>query len=547
MITHTAKNGKKKPVTFSPSEEQLIRIDNEREWLRQVICGGYDPRGYGLHHSMMIGYGTADVYLALCGLWNSGVQPADARYKRSIRLAAKTAKMPADHIEHLLEPGPTAHADYLADKIREAATAEDRARIAAEIHTRSQRGDDTSELVEQLRELEQPKQTAEAKRWLIPADEFSAGCEPVRYLVKRWLPEKSLVMVHGASGSGKTFAVLDWALRIASGVDQWQGMKVKPGAVVILAGEGHAGLKGRIRGWKQSHRIESTRLSVSPHGVDLDSAGGVALALEAIDALPDPPAMVVVDTLHAHMTGDENQAKDAGAMLAGCRAILQRYGCTVLLVHHTGVAEGAQGRARGSSAWRAALDVEISVQVVNGVRVLEQTKNKDAQAAEPRAFEIEPVAIDGWKDEDGDQVFTAIASPAEVPSKQQPESKADSHRKLFAAAWNGTGAELVDGRPYVSRSGMLEFLTQSRGLSNGSAQAYVKPGRAGKPICDLLTARAIDVEEHGWIVVDREWADSLILHNPKQGQRNNGTERNFAEQFRNGQSVGQRNGTEHTL
>lgn len=222
-------------------------------------------------------------------------------------------------------------------------------------------------------------------------------------------------------------------------------------------------------------------------------------------------------------------------MLAGCRAIKQRFGCSVLLVHHTGVSEAAQGRARGSSAWRAALDIEVSVKDVDGVRIIEQTKNKDSQLAAPKAFEIEPVRIEGWQDEDGEPVFSAIASPVEVPTKQQAETKLDAHKRLFEAAWCGTGAELFQGRPYVTRSGMLGYLTEARGLANGTAHAYVKPGRAGKPICDLLTARAIEVEEHGWSISDREWASSLIL---QAEQRNNGTERNFAEQFRDGQTVG---------
>jgi hypothetical protein len=288
-------------------------------------------------------------------------------------------------------------------------------------------------------------------------------------------------------------------------------MKVAPGSVVILAGEGHAGLRGRIAAWKQSHSVKSVSAFVSRHGVDLDTAAGVEQVLSSIDALPEPPVLVVCDTVHAHMTGDENSARDTGAMLAGCRAILSRYGCTVMLVHHTGNSETAQHRARGSSAWRAALDVEISVQVVNGVRVLEQTKNKDAQAAKPKAFELEPVTIDGWQDDDGEPVTSAIASPAEPPTKKQPVTKLEAHKAMFSAAWFATQAELSENKPYISRSALLDYLTVAKRWTNGTAQAAVRPGTKGKPICDLLAAGAIEVWEHGWAIVEPEWATSLIL------------------------------------
>ena len=48
-------------------------------------------------------------------------------------------------------------------------------------------------------------------------------------------------------------------------------------------------------------------------------------------------------------------------MLDACGHLQAEFGCAVILVHHTGVSDEAQHRARGSSAWRGALDIEISV------------------------------------------------------------------------------------------------------------------------------------------------------------------------------------------
>jgi hypothetical protein len=90
--------------------------------------------------------------------------------------------------------------------------------------------------------------------FLIKAEEFSKEPSPISWLVKHWLQSSALIMVHGPSGGGKTFFVLDACLHIASGLAEWNGHKVNGGAVVYIAGEGHHGLKGRISAWRHNHR-----------------------------------------------------------------------------------------------------------------------------------------------------------------------------------------------------------------------------------------------------------------------------------------------------
>ena len=92
-----------------------------------------------------------------------------------------------------------------------------------------------------------------ASDWLVPADDFCTKPAPFKWLVKHWLQEQALIMVHGPSGGGKTFADLDWSLNMAAGLTEWNGHKVKPGTVVYLAGEGHLGLSSRVAAWKQHH------------------------------------------------------------------------------------------------------------------------------------------------------------------------------------------------------------------------------------------------------------------------------------------------------
>ena len=89
---------------------------------------------------------------------------------------------------------------------------------------------------------------------------------------------------------------------------------------------------------------------LSRDGCDLNTPDGYRRVVENVRALPTPPTVIVVDTLHRFLSGDENSASDTKTMLDACGALIHEFNCTVLLVHHTGVSEEAQHRARGYSA-----------------------------------------------------------------------------------------------------------------------------------------------------------------------------------------------------
>lgn len=349
--------------------------------------------------------------------------------------------------------------------------------------------------------------------WLIAADDFSAQPAPISWLVKRWLQNNALIMVHGPSGGGKTFVVLDWCLRMASGAPDWCGHKVKAGNVVYLAGEGHHGLRGRVAAWKHHHQAGHLAMWLSKDGCDLNTPTGYLQVVEHLRSLPENPAVIVVDTLHRFLAGDENSAQDAKTMLDACNSLMNEFGCSVILVHHTGVAEEAQHRARGSSAWRGALDIEISiVPGKDGVPMqIVQRKSKDAELAQTVHVELQQVTIPGWYDEDNQPVTSAVIVQAQPPASPRKDSKIDSHRKTFENAWWSSGAEERNGLPYLSRSAMVDYLMQKMDVSETSAKQYIKPSVPGKPIADMLVAEIIEAFEHGWIVIDEAQASAMLI------------------------------------
>jgi phage/plasmid primase-like uncharacterized protein len=349
--------------------------------------------------------------------------------------------------------------------------------------------------------------------WLIPADDFSAQPSPISWLVKRWLQAQALVMVHGPSGGGKTFVVLDWCLRIASQTPEWAGQKVRAGNVVYLAGEGHHGLRGRVAAWKHHHQVGHLAMWLSKDGCDLNTPTGYLKVVEQVRMLPEKPSVIVVDTLHRFLAGDENSAQDAKTMLDACNALMMEFKCSVILVHHTGVSDEAQHRARGSSAWRGALDIEISIVPGNDGAPMQivQRKSKDAELAETIHVELQQVTIPGWYDEDNQPVTSAVVVQAQAPTSGKKDSKIDSHRKTFENAWWSSEAEERNGLPYLSRSAMMDYLVQKLAISEASAKQYMKASVPGKPIADLLTAQIIEAFEHGWSVVDEVQSSAMLI------------------------------------
>ena len=325
--------------------------------------------------------------------------------------------------------------------------------------------------------------------WLVSADDWSQQPAPIGWLVKHWLQEDALIMVHGPSGGGKTFVVLDLILRMAGGESQWAGKRVKPGTVVYLAGEGHQGLRGRIAGWKHHHAIGKLDMWLTRGGCDLNTPEGYAKVESAIEEKKVKPAIIVVDTLHRFLMGDENKAQDAKTMLDACAKLMTRFKCSVLLVHHTGVSEEAQHRARGSSAWRGALDIEISVtpSKIDGEPLeIAQKKSKDAELAQSVYARLQSIDVPGWLDEDGEQVTTAVV---EIDAAYEPKTGGDNSSKTATAAdkelheykddvrgaWREAGRELRDGFPYVTRSALVEYMARVYGKDEKTQSNKLAP------------------------------------------------------------------------
>lgn len=347
----------------------------------------------------------------------------------------------------------------------------------------------------------------EADDWLMPADDFSAKPAPIQWLVKGWLQSHALIMVHGESGCGKTFVVLDLCCHISSGLMAWHGRKVRAGKVVYLAGEGHAGLRGRVAAWKQYHKMPAGNMWVSSSGLDLNTSEGLARTVRSIRATGQAPDLIVVDTLHRFLMGDENSAQDAKTMLDACAALMREFDCSVLLVHHVGVNPMAKDRARGSSAWRGALEIEIGVRQEKDstVRQLVQHKSKDAEIAMPTWVDFKAVEIDGWLDDDGEQVTSAVVVPADAPKMTKEQEARQADERTLYDAWVASGrpytmTDTAERVPLITREAMTEHFERMGKKTSSIAKEL--QANSGRFINRCIDRETVISRQNDWILVD---------------------------------------------
>ncbi len=228
---------------------------------------------------------------------------------------------------------------------------------------------------------------------------------PPDWLLHGTLERDTLALVFGDPGCGKTFMAFDWAARIATGTP-WRGHEVKTAPVFYVAGEGRRGLGRRIRAWEQHNGVKIAKgsLFIGP-AVAVTDGRQLSELIAAIDT-QKKPGLIVLDTLaRCFGGGDENSTQDMSRFVAACDLLRRYYGCTILIVHHTGHAD--KNRARGAMALNAALDAEYRLNRSNSGLILTATKMKDADPPTPLGMNLLTVDLPGMKDDYGNPVTSA--------------------------------------------------------------------------------------------------------------------------------------------
>lgn len=241
---------------------------------------------------------------------------------------------------------------------------------------------------------------------VMAAEKFESFCTPLEgenFLIQDWLPNKSLTMLFAPSGSGKGFVAIDMAVAIAcKKIDTWHGKKItKHGPVVYLAGEGQDGMRKRCAGisnYKGLNRPD-IEIAIIKEAIEIDNKDknlGIRKTIANIGINYPNPVLVILDTLNCYMGGDENKTVDATAFVKAGKEIMQEFDCTVMIVHHTGQSSDNKGRVRGSSVFKAAMDMELKVEQEGMALTLTMTKSKDTEIQKPLVFEMIQIPVEGF-------------------------------------------------------------------------------------------------------------------------------------------------------
>jgi len=258
-----------------------------------------------------------------------------------------------------------------------------------------------------------------------PVSDIWAEHRPSAYLVKRLLGPGELTVLVGQSGHLKSVLAVDLALCVGSG-NAFHGHRVRQGGVLYVAGEGHAGIRKRVRAWAIAHALhsESPQPLVYITAASADLVGNPeqlsATVKAAAAALGAEIELVVIDTLAANFgLGDENQAAYMTLAIQGARQAAPR--AAVLMVHHTG--HGQVERERGSYALVAAADYRVLATYDEAAKLLEVKwlKCKDDEKPEPIVFARKVLPLE-WMDSDGEELTSVVLelADADVAFSVQP-------------------------------------------------------------------------------------------------------------------------------
>ena len=206
---------------------------------------------------------------------------------------------------------------------------------------------------------------------------------PIEWAINGLLPVDGLGVLYGPPGVCKSFLALDMALCIATG-RHFHGHTVRQGPVLFIQGESPRGLKPRVQAWLANHELDDPGLFTYVDTAPLLTSNGDTAALQAVIRDSNVhPSLIVIDTLAACYSEDENDVQAMSRFLRNARALGREYGAAVLIVHHTGKNGEVE---RGSSALRGAADLMLPVRSDGGVVTVggKGTKCKDAE--EPGTF-----------------------------------------------------------------------------------------------------------------------------------------------------------------
>lgn len=221
---------------------------------------------------------------------------------------------------------------------------------------------------------------------------------PFEWLIPGVLPMTGIALLYAKPGEGKSFIAIALAEAIAHGAEGW-GQKFEPGQVVYVAAEGVAGISKRLEGWRKHHGISkpTKNLLLYRQAVNFRDQKEVEQFIQRLchqlDGLELPLRLLIIDTLsRCFGGGDENSQAAMSAFIGHLQKdIVDRFGCLVMVLHHT--SRGNESSPRGSNVNDGAADTMLHVSKEDDGQLITVVKQKEGKDGVGLFFERHVVEV----------------------------------------------------------------------------------------------------------------------------------------------------------
>lgn len=209
----------------------------------------------------------------------------------------------------------------------------------------------------------------------------------------------------------------------------YRGRKVRQGPVVYCAFEGGHGFKNRVEAYRRKYLKDhsgTVPFYLQPLRIDLIKDSDALI--ESIERQIETPIVVVLDTLNRSLNGSESKDEDMSAYINAADAIREAFGCTVIIVHHSGINEQ---RPRGHTSLTGACEAQLSIKKDDyGNSVCTVEFMKDGPEGDVIASRIEQVTL--GEDQDGDAITSCVITAVEGHVSRRDALSATAEKVLSA-------------------------------------------------------------------------------------------------------------------
>lgn len=337
------------------------------------------------------------------------------------------------------------------------------------------------------------------------------GAPPQReWIVKGALTARTILLVYGEPGCGKSFLMLDLAANLTRAVVEknhpclWFGRKIKPCAVAYVAAEGEDDFIFRSYGVGLNDR--DVPFYLIPTAIDMRTSGAPTDKLiddleraesAAISRFGVGFGLVVFDTLNKCLAGgDDSKPQDVGPLLINSNRVREKRKAAVCLLHHLPKGLTA-GDPRGHSSLKGDIDFHWLVRgPQNGApNSWKITRTKVGASGDRHEFRLRQMFL--WKDADGEDETTCIVEP--LAREASPE----------AAEMQDAVSTSRSGKPYMTADGRA-ILYDNRFLAMAALQDAIDK-EASKPGIDQDLPPTTVAVPHGRVAVRlKNWGEELL-------------------------------------